>query len=78
MRPEEITIDMKHRLETTERDIQELKRQQSEVVIQNIKVMYEISAMIEREKDSLMKGLETNEAKLSKYQKALGMKQQKM
>ena len=70
MRPEEITPEVRVRIDTVERSLMELKRQQQEIVEQSLKNMFEMSTMIAREKEGLMQ-ITASADKLEGYQEAL-------
>ncbi len=45
-----MTQEIRQRLENMERELLELKRQQTEIVEASIKFMFELSTMVEKEK----------------------------
>jgi hypothetical protein len=45
-----VTQEIRQRLENMERELLELKRQQTEIVEASIKFMFELSTMVEKEK----------------------------
>ena len=75
LKPEQVTAEVKFRLEILEKDLLELKRQQTEIVEQSVRVMFEISSVVEQTKVTLCDP--NPKAKLESYQRALEAKQQK-
>lgn len=50
LRPEEVNGEVRQRLENLERELIELKKQQSEVLESGFKHMFEMSTMVAKEK----------------------------
>lgn len=78
LRPEEITQEVRARIEALERNLGEMRRQQIEIVELSIKNMFEMSSMIAREREVMLQVGSHCEEKMTQYQRAMGEVQQRM
>ena len=76
LRMDQITPDIKAKMETLERNLTDLKRQQLEIVESSIKNMFELATMVAQEKEELLQ-IDASKDKLQKYQEALELLQKR-
>jgi hypothetical protein len=78
IRPENFTPEDRARLHTLEQQLQDLRRQQMEVVDLSFRNMYEIGCMVSREKEELLVISGQCRGKAARYEQALKELQAKM